>query len=355
MIVPSHLSALSPQLSLELTNVYLENAYKTTEKDIALVLCRDAETALTQAKSATKKYPIHLKDTQSELLKEGIASAYIDLGKLLDGHGYQIKAQAISKKAEKWRIVKKGSDSMVGFSAGANQPQPPRDIATILPNIFAVDVGPPTSEIKLPEADEPLINTLQLACCLGLLQASCSSDDILEPTARNWLQTTEKDTDEQDRLKVMATDVIRAFKRDEIKDAKVVAEVVYLSPVLNKDSFKDLLNEFYKGINQSVLLDIHQLEGLAQIVQGTGPDFLEADDLVKILDLLSTRLRGTHQQSPQYIYRLTMAVSNVLDAMADTQVKDLDRVNLHEPLMLYLKELKESSDSYFVYQATYAY
>ncbi|KAF9343436.1 hypothetical protein BGX34_006768, partial [Mortierella sp. NVP85] len=50
-----------------------------------------------------------------------------------------------------------------------------------------------------------------------------------------------------------------------------------------------------------------------------------------------------------------MAVSRVLDAMADTKVKGLDREKLHEPLTLYLSEIKDASDPYLVYQATYAY
>ncbi|KAF9931765.1 hypothetical protein BGZ65_004738, partial [Modicella reniformis] len=353
MIVPSHLSTLSPHQSLELTNVYLENAYKTMDKGIALVLCRDAEATLIQAKSATKKHPIHLKDVGSKILKEGIASAYIDLGKLLHGHGYRVEAQAICKKAEKWGVAH--LDKGIGSSTKKASSKQPHESAAVPSNIFAVNVGPPTFDIKLPEADERLTNTPQLACCLGLLQASRPPDDILEPFARNWLQTIEKDTDEQERLKVMATDVIRAFKRDEIKDAKIVAEVAYLAPVLDKDAFRDVLKEFYSGIDQSRLLDVHQLEGLAQLIRGAAPNYLEADDLVKVLELLSARLKGTHQQSPHHVYRLTMAVSRVLDAMADTEVRDLNRVDLHEPLSSYLERLKGSSDPYLVYQAAYAY
>ncbi|KAF9925808.1 hypothetical protein BGZ65_007563, partial [Modicella reniformis] len=287
-IVPSRLGVLSLQQSLELTNVYLENAYKTTDHNIALVLCHDAEASLSQAKIAARKNRIHPKDSANQVLREGIIAAYIDLGKLLETQGYQVEAEMICKKAEKWggnaqdpgrlardfipnsivHSAKDTSNSTVCSSAAdpsANNQIKSRDIATIPPTIFAVNVGPPTSEIKLPESDERLTNTSQLACCLGLLQVSRSNDDILEPAARKWLQAIEKDTDEQERLKVMAIDVIRAFKRDEIKDATIVAEVVYLSPVINQDAFKDLLKEFYKGIDQSGLLDIHQLEGLAQL------------------------------------------------------------------------------------------
>ncbi|KAK3821737.1 MAG: hypothetical protein J3Q66DRAFT_155782 [Benniella sp.] len=63
----------------------------------------------------------------------------------------------------------------------------------------------------------------------------------------------------------------------------------------------------------------------------------------------------THQQSSQHLYQLTLAVSHVLDAMADTEVTDLDREKLHEPLSSYLGELMKSTDPFLVYQAAYAY
>jgi len=206
-----------------------------------------------------------------------------------------------------------------------------------------------------PEHDSRLVDTIQLACCLGLLQAPYELDEILDPAARNWLLLTKNEQDERERLKNLATDVIRAFKRDEFKDAKSVTEVMYLAPVLENDDFRYLLKEFYSGIDQSGLLDVHQLEGLANLIQGADPGYLDSDDLVKVLSLFSTRLRDTHQQSSHHIYQLTVAVSHVLDAMADASVKGVDRVKIHEPLSAYLDGLQGSSDSYLVYQAAYAY
>ncbi|KAI8346108.1 hypothetical protein B0O80DRAFT_247177 [Mortierella sp. GBAus27b] len=91
------------------------------------------------------------------------------------------------------------------------------------------------------------------------------------------------------------------------------------------------------------------------MIQGADSGYLDADDLVKILGLLSTRLSDTHQQSADHMRQLTLAVSRVLDAMAETQVKGLDRETLHEPLTAYLSDLKKSQDPYLVYQAAYAY
>jgi len=219
-------------------------------------------------------------------------------------------------------------------------------------HIFAKNVDPPTRHFKLPKPDERLSDTFQLTGCLGLLQATLTPEDKL---AHDWLQAIEKDTDEQDRFGTLATEVIKVFKRDELKDAKAVAEVVCLAPVLGKDTFQDLLSEFYLGIDHSGLLKFHQLEGLAHLIQGADPGYLNADDLVKILKLLSRRLQDTHLRSSQHLHQLTLAVSHVLDAMADTEVKDIDREELHEPLSLYLGELRSSTDPYLVYQAAYAY
>jgi len=249
-----------------------------------------------------------------------------------------------------------GASSSNGSGRGSPQSlrQQRRDAAKIPAYIFAKNVQPPVADLKFPEPDGRLNNTLQLVCCLGLLQDNRSPDEILDPIARKWLQEVMKDANEQERLRTTAKELIRVFKRDETKDAKV-AEVVSLAPVLNKDAFHDLLREFYSGIDHSGLLNYHQLEGLAQLIQGANHGHLGADDLVKVLGLLSTQLRETHHQSTDNMSQLTMAVSNVLDAMADTKVTGLHRQRLHEPLSIYLKELQKSKDSYLVYQAAYAY
>ena len=228
------------------------------------------------------------------------------------------------------------------------------NVATIPPHIFAENVRPIALMVKLPEPDERLHNTPQLACCLGLLKSSRDLDDILEPVARSWLQVVENDVDEHERLKILALDVIRTFKKDEIKDAKAIAEVVCLAPVIERDVFRDLLKSFFDGIDYSGILDIHQLQGLARLIQGADTGYLDADDLVKILERLSKRLRDTHQQSPQHMYQLTLVASYVLDAMADTKVEGLDRETLHEPLSMYLDALKRNAEPYLMYQAAYA-
>ncbi|KAK3807695.1 MAG: WD40-repeat-containing domain protein [Benniella sp.] len=351
-------------MSLELANIYLDHAEKAQDPDIALVLCHDAEVSLFQAKRAAK----HGDDLA---VRQGIATAYIELGRALELRGHRNEAQAIFKKAAigehgqasqsfDTKSITPSTKSSVDTPPAKDQPSPLKkniatnDIATIPAHIFAENAHPPTVAVKLPEPDERLINTPQLACCLALLKDSQQLEEILEPSARSWLQVTENDKDEHERLKVLAVDVIRTYKKEDIKDAKAVAEVVSLAPVLERDIFRDLLRSFYADIDHSGLLDIHQLQGLAQLVQGADTGYLDSDDLVKILGLLTVRLRETHQQSSQNIYQLTLAASYVLDAMADTKVEGLDRETLHEPLSAYLDALKGNSEPYLVYQAAYA-
>ncbi|KAG0207635.1 hypothetical protein BGX31_002535, partial [Mortierella sp. GBA43] len=251
-IVPSHLDTLSLQQSLELTNVYLENAYRTKDSKVAMVLCHNAEVALSQAKKADKKHSAHPGDASYEFMRESVAMAYIDLGKHLESRGYPNEAIAVCKKAEKWggnandpgRLAQhshltstvipqdntpsstKGSkDAIPGQISPLSRIKQRPMVAVVAAHIFQENVRPPAIQHKLPQPDERLSSTPQLVCCLGLLQASHSPDNILEPAAQEWLQAIEKDADEQERLHALSNDVIRAYMKDELKDAKAVAEV----------------------------------------------------------------------------------------------------------------------------------
>ncbi|KAF9363293.1 hypothetical protein BGX34_004455 [Mortierella sp. NVP85] len=357
-VASSSQGSLSPQQEkLVLANLDLESASKTNDRDEALKLCDKAEANLSKAYKAAKRF-----DDQNTI--QGIAIAYDARGKVLEDHQYVKKAQASYKKAKNLKAVepikgvfrpKAGSQNVGPATASPlNQHKQSNDIVTVAAHIFAEDVRPLANNFQLPEKDERLKNTPQLVCCLGLLRNTYSADDNLEPAVQQWLQAVKKDTDEQERLRTMASHVLGEYDNGS-KDAKAIAEVVCLAPVLDKDEFHKLLSELHSGIEHSGLLDIHRLEGLAKLIQGADPDHLSADDLVKILELLSNRLMNTHQQSSPQMHQLTFAVSHVLDAMADTKVTGLDRKKLHAPLSSYLDELRRSPDPFLVYQSAYAF
>jgi hypothetical protein len=94
-VISSPRGSLSLQKALDLANLYLENARKSTDPEIILVLCHDTEVSLSQAKRAAKQ-------TEDKSMDDMIATVYLGLGGLLDNQGRQVEAKAFHKKSEKW-------------------------------------------------------------------------------------------------------------------------------------------------------------------------------------------------------------------------------------------------------------
>ncbi|KAF9090450.1 hypothetical protein BGX27_002258, partial [Mortierella sp. AM989] len=340
-------SALLPQKELDLANLYLENASKIKDPEIALVLCDEVKAALSRTKDAAKKHRTSPVSGEYQALCNDIAMTYFKHGEQLTNLGYGELAQVSYDKAKKWGLVEKVNQQ--GPSGTRN-----RDIASIPAKIFDQDMAPAVAKCALPEPGARLVSTPQLVYCLSLLPSASPPTELLNETERAWSQAKKEDEDEKERLHTLATGLIKVFFNDELKAPATVAEVVCLAPVLDQEQFRELLKIFVDGISKRTLLELHLLEGLAQLMRRATTRFLEADDLVQVLKVLSTRLKDTHQHSTQHIYKITLAVSHVLDAMADCHVKDLNRQILHAPLSEYLNELKDSSDPYLVYQAAYA-
>jgi len=93
-IISSPREVLSPTQALELANIYLDNARKTTDLCIALALCHDTEASLSQAVRSSKRLKI-------PVVRKGIATAYAQLGWLLKNRSLHDEAEAFYKKAEK--------------------------------------------------------------------------------------------------------------------------------------------------------------------------------------------------------------------------------------------------------------
>ncbi|KAG0058790.1 hypothetical protein BGZ90_004772, partial [Linnemannia elongata] len=224
---------------------------------------------------------------------------------------------------------------------------------------------PPVDLITLPAFGSRVDATPQLALCIGLLtngselinQEEHSSQDLSSGTAAQlaWIKSMKQDPVEQERLCWLGARMVDEFAKDASKDSIKIAEMVLIGPVLDSEHYRRLLSCTITAFDQAMLLDIDLLQGLVQLVQSAPSEALLPDDLVKILRVLRIRLQDTHQQSSVHPFHLTLAVSRLLDVMAEHKAKDLDRVEDHEPLSGMLSGLKASSDPYLMYQACYAF
>ncbi|KAG0013655.1 hypothetical protein BGZ80_010930 [Entomortierella chlamydospora] len=384
-------SDLTLEDALKQVNELLENA-RQAKPTKALQLCNEAKSKL----KVTEKVFAAKKVGGSDL-DNGIAHAYHDHAQLLDDLGYDEMAQKSHSKAEKWgyvhpisiagtirqlfcppaalTVMPSATEALHQNIHESSIAQPAhqdlkRTVTPVKTESCTPDAGGNTSQTTqiifsqniipsvkytLPELGGRFTSTPQLAYCLSLLLPSLRSKNGFDENEMTWSQARTNDSEEQKRVQTVATNIIREFVHDELKKPDAVSEVVCLAALLDQDDFRDLLHGFVNGIEKSVLLRVHLLHGLAQLLGNANPEYIDSDDLVKILDLLNTRLKETHQQSTEHIYRLALTVSRVLDSMVDNQVKGLKREQLHKPLFDYLKGLQDSSDPSLVYQAVYGY
>ncbi|KAG0300300.1 hypothetical protein BGZ98_009300, partial [Dissophora globulifera] len=326
--------SLPAQEALVLSNANLRIASSTEDRKQALKYCK-----------AAKKDLERIKVTESSAYLDQIIAAYREHGEVLERLGFSSEAMISYSMADKLYVERNG---LVNIIDGEN-------LELVPANIFGKDYHPRLLQITLPKPDEDLIDTPQLAFCLALLQASPSPDDSLDEPTRIWLYKTKANDEEQERLKTLTADLLLEFKRSGLGDDKRTAEIAYIAPVLESNSFRSLLGIFVNDLKDSALLPVHALEGLDRVIKCAAPGSMDPDDLIKILEHLNLCLQRTHTQSSDHVYRLTRTVSHILDAMVDDDIKDLDRVKLHTPLLLYSKELQRNTDPYMVFQAAYAF
>ncbi|KAG9071422.1 hypothetical protein KI688_005634 [Linnemannia hyalina] len=237
-------------------------------------------------------------------------------------------------------------------------------------DIFTRNLPKPKPHITWPNVGDRIRTTPQLALCASLLPKESTveaefgeDDDVLESDSdekvpdgvpADWVKAMEEPM-KQDLIQELANGTVDEYNKDATKNSDTIAEAVFLAPVLNYEYYRILLDHTIRKFEISPLLDLISLQGLVQVVQSASPGFLEADDLRRILGFVRTRLLGTLRQTTDYVYHLTLAVSRILDVMADNKVNGLDRVTEHESLSAVLSGLKGSSDPFLLYQASYAY
>ncbi|KAG0363531.1 hypothetical protein BGX24_004878, partial [Mortierella sp. AD032] len=196
-------------------------------------------------------------------------------------------------------------------------------------------------------AGEGVMNT---TTTIALQMKSPLTDNELK-----WLDEMDKNPMKKTYIRWLTTCMVVEFIQDPNKESLKIAEVVALGPVLDRESYRKLLSSIIGGFEDAQILDIDLLQGLVQLLQTASPGFLVSDDLAKIVGVLRIRLQGTQQQSPKHSFHLTLAVSRVLDVIAEHGVKDLNHIEEYEALCGVLLGLKGSSDPYLMYQTFYAF
>ncbi|KAF9547812.1 hypothetical protein EC957_007758 [Mortierella hygrophila] len=339
------------------------NAKATANKTRTSIFSRIA----TAAKRATGP------STGRRSVSDGLAAVFVEHGKLpvaLGSPDHAQESQNSQRAADSPKVTTSPAPKVTTSPAPKVTTSPAPKVSQFHVDIFTKNLPKPKPPITWPNVGDRIRTTPQLALCASLLpkestvEAEFSEDDdvlesdsdekVLDGAAAEWAKAMEEPM-KQDLIQELANGTVDEYNKDATKNSDTIAEAVFLAPVLNYEYYRILLDHTIRKFEISPLLDLISLQGLVQVVQSASPGFLEADDLRKILGFIRTRLLGTLRQSAEYVYHLTLAVSRVLDVMADNKVNGLDRVTEHESLSAVLSGLKGSSDPFLLYQASYAY
>ncbi|KAF9903748.1 hypothetical protein EC991_003396 [Linnemannia zychae] len=236
--------------------------------------------------------------------------------------------------------------------------------------IFTKNAPKPRPRATWPKVGVRIESTAQLALCASLLPKESAADadlrnntdttgevsneGLIDDAMLNWVKAMEQPL-KQDLIRTLAEGTVNEFVKDAVKNSEILAEAVLLAPILDYEYYRILLGHIISKFEQSHLLDLVLLQGFVQVVQSASPGYLEADDLRRILSIVRDRLSGTLRQSFDYMFHLTVAISRILDIMADNKVSGLERVKEHDSLSGVFSELKGGEDPYILYQASYAF
>ncbi|CAG8567742.1 13447_t:CDS:2 [Acaulospora colombiana] len=283
------------------------------------------------------KFPKSLRPHLTLNTKELLAEVYVECGNVFMSLKEIQKAEEHYRKALKWKNnYIKADEALKNLKANTDI-----DTTSSLNKFFFQN--PRLNLENYPVFDDKvtLADTRQLAYYLQKdIQSTLSQEQICN-------------------LKKIASDVIEEYAHKISKSRDVIQEAVILSSIPDRDIYKKLLEQCIQPINNNIQVDSDLLEGLTQVVQNAQGhlDVGYANGLVQILGILTKKLQGIHQQQgvAEELYILTRAISRLLDAMKDVEVKGLDRESLHAPLYKQLSGLsKNKEDPALSYQAKYA-
>ena len=342
---------LRRQSYLDLGQEYVEIARKSLIEGETEDAIEAYEKAIDSLKDFLKE------DPPSQLAKKLLIQSYMDLADLYEKQGIFEKAKHCYKKSKKLgepeadlklkklitlmsqitletakrlSISSRSQDVVLSDTSSDPQPSPiDRQVPTnsyTARKVFSVN---PIANDKLREFKDlsEVKNTTELA---------------------GFLIQVSKDDQAYQGLQQLGLAVIEAFAREQVKTQKLIKEVMVLAASENEEIIRALLEQFIQPIRDRVLLNPNLLDGLAEILRFANPGLLNADDLSKILMVISEQLERLHQQgSEERLLFLIQSISRVLAAMADANVKGLSRTEQHEPLYQSLSTLIEDRDTNF--------
>ncbi|KAG0372786.1 hypothetical protein BGX24_012580, partial [Mortierella sp. AD032] len=295
--------------------------------------------------------------TKDKELKNKVSNQLLNAGLTAQAVGLPLVASQVTRPsavASQPKDTSSDYKTSIYSSTPADSPFPDPSPAEAkrLSDVFLENLPKPVFRTALPTLLDRIERTEQLVYCHTLILQAPSlkstanaagettnipyNMELTEPTLNkdelDWLTELDKNPVEKVHIRWLATRMVEEFILDPNKDSLKIAEVVTLGPVLGHEPYRKLLTSIIDGFGDARILDSDLLQGLVQLVQSASPGFLVSNDLVKIFSVLRIRLQGTHQQSSEHSFLLTLAVSRVLDVMVEHEVKDLSRVEEHEPL-----------------------
>ncbi|KAF9282107.1 hypothetical protein BGZ68_006209 [Mortierella alpina] len=372
--------SLSAQDALNLAAKSLENVAVDTMSTVLIKeLCVQAESALSRIKRADMSACVRRATLADQALCDRIIANYKKQAELWRDRLNNSKMhKRICKKQDKWRYHGPDTPSSDGNRS--------RKIVMPSTPIFQ-DVSTKKTENPPLPTSERLMDTSQLVYSLRVLKIEEDPElaeqfffpqRFEESVEGQWAKA--RSSLERDHLRSLASQIAREFINENLVEECMIAEVTCLAPILNRDDYRTLVSAYIGKITSSHLLPFPLIQGLPQLIQSAASlDFLQTDDLVKILRALSECLKMAYkqspnehqqspnsqqssssrqppssQQSPSSLHSLVMAISRVLDAMTHTNVRGLDQIEVHRPLSDLLKKLRTNDDAYLVHHATYA-
>ncbi|KAF9310240.1 hypothetical protein BGZ91_007147, partial [Linnemannia elongata] len=243
------------------------------------------------------------------------------------------------------------------------QPSPTASGALRL-DIFPENVIKPTFKTELSKSYAHVDKTLQLVYCCSVLSKAQEQipptsdsdffqDSPLDDKEKEWVHLIDPDSRRQ--YQWLVEQLVKAFVDNPLKASDAVTEIVLVTPVLDRDTYRSLLSCFISKFEHTTAPDITLLQGLVQLVECTSSGYLVDADLVRIATVLSKDLPIINISTSNHPLHLTLSLGRVLDVMVAGEVKDLDRERDHQPMLQLLDGLKSSDNVAQRYEATYAY